>query len=103
MHVEATRGALLLRFGRRFAVREADHLQEAIHAFTPFSQLTLDFSEVREFEDAAVVPLAKTLGDLVHVAVQIHGLTMHQWRMLAYFGVRRPPPSALESAPVASA
>src|SRR5512146_780187 len=91
MHVEASRGALLMRFGRRFAGREAEHLQEAIRAFAPIAELTLDFSEVRDFEDAAVVPLARALGTLSHVKVRIHGLTMHQWRMLGYFGVRHAP------------
>ena len=87
MHVEASRGALLVRFGSRFAVSEAERLQEAIGAFAPFAQLTLDFGEVRQFEDAAFVPLAKALGGLGNVELRMRGLTMHQERMLRYFGV----------------
>ncbi len=103
MHVEASRGALLMRFGRRFASREAEHLADAIRAFTPISQLTLDFSEVREFEDAAIVPLARTLGTLSQVKVRVHGLTTHQWRMLGYFGIRHAPPALDEMEPIARA
>jgi hypothetical protein len=84
MHVEASPGALLMRFGVRFAVTEAERLQEAVVAFAPFGLLTLDFRNVRHFEDAAVVPLAKTLRVLLSVDVRMRGLTLHQERMLKY-------------------
>ena len=96
MHVEVSRGALLLRFGKHFGGHEAERLQEAIHAFMPVHELTLDFSAVHEFEDATVVPLARMLAALGHVRVRMHGLTMHQWRMLGYFGVRHAPLSSAE-------
>jgi hypothetical protein len=87
MQVEASQGALLLRFGSRFAAGEAQRLEEAIVAFTPLTQLTLDFSEVRQFEDAAFVPLARALGSVGQIEIRLRGLTLHQARMLRYFGV----------------
>ena len=86
MHVEASPGVLLMRFGVRFTVTEAERLQEAVVAFAPFRRLTLDFSNVRHFEDAAVVPLARTLSVLGTVEVRMRGLTLHQERMLEYIG-----------------
>lgn len=87
MQIEATRGALLMRFGRRFAAAEAQRLAETIVAFGPVTQVTIDFSEVREFEDAAVVPLAQTIRGLGAVRVLLRGLTLHQARVLRYLGV----------------
>ncbi len=90
MQVEATRGTLQMRFGRRFAAAEAERLEETIVALGPVNRLTLDFSDVREFEDAAFVPLARTLRSLDATArVSMRGLTLHQRRMLKYFGVDR--------------
>lgn len=78
-----------MRFGRRFAVAEAERLAETIAALGPVVRLTLDFSDVREFEDAAVVPLARILRALVPGSVSLRGLTLHQRRMLKYFGVEQ--------------
>jgi hypothetical protein len=87
MHVEASPGALLVKFGVRFAAAEVESLQGSIAAFAPFTRLTLDFSDVRHFEDAAFGPLASTLGVLGSVEFRMRGLTLHQQRMLKYVGL----------------
>jgi hypothetical protein len=87
MHVEISRDALRVRFGRRFALEDAQRLGETIESCGRMSRLDLDFSDVLDFEDAAVVPLAMTLGSLPDVNLRMQGLTMHQRRMLRYFGI----------------
>jgi hypothetical protein len=90
MELDATRGALHLRFHSQFTVAEAKHLRKAVLELGPFERLTLDFSDVRELQDSAIPILASTLTALHHTHVMIRGLTMHQWRMLRYFGVEAP-------------
>jgi len=95
MDVAVTRNTLVVRFRERFALAEAARVEEELSALDVVSldgvsQVTLDFREVREFEDAAIVPLA---GCLRRFGVRIHtrGLTIHEERMLAYLGVPRDP------------
>jgi STAS domain len=90
MHIEAEHDAVVLKLGRRFTPHDADRLREAIEALAPFSQLTVDFTEVRELHDAAFLSLSQALAALVHVKVVLRGLTLHQVRVLKYLGV---PPS----------
>ncbi len=90
MHAQLTDGSLLLRFGRQFGVPEVERLSETILSFAPLSQLTLDFSEVRDFQDSACGLLATTLAANCALKVLLRGLTLHQSRMLRYFGVREP-------------
>ncbi len=87
MDVEAARGVCRVQLGRRFAVEEANRLDEMVGAHGRLTELILDFSDVRQFEDAAVVPLARTLRALSSTRVRLRGLTLHQQRMLRYFGV----------------
>lgn len=88
MHAQLADGSLLLRFGRQFGVPEAEKLSETIRSFEPLTQLTLDFSAVRDFEDCACSQLAATLGANRALKVVLRGLTLHQSRVLKYFGVR---------------
>ncbi len=93
MLVRASAGTLFIRFKSRFGASEAERLREAILAFAPLSELVIDFTDVREFEDVAIVPLARTLGGLKHVPVRLRGLTLHQARMLRYFGIEASNPA----------
>jgi hypothetical protein len=90
MELDATPGALQLRFHSRFTIPEAQHLRDAVLALGPIGRLTLDFTDVRELEDSAIPVLASTLNDLPRTRIVVRGLTMHQWRMLKYFGVEAP-------------
>ena len=87
MHIEAEHGTVLLKLGRHFTVQDADRLRQAVESFVPFSQLTIDFTEVRELHDAAFLSLSKTLAALVDVKVVLRGLTIHQVRVLRYLGM----------------
>jgi hypothetical protein len=77
----------LYRFERRFGPAEARALTETLAAADPGSRFTLDFSGVREFEDVAVGALAQALAGCTRDAVALLGLSLHQRRMLKYFGV----------------
>jgi hypothetical protein len=88
MHAQLADGSLHLRFGRQFGVPEAQRLSETIRSFGPLTQLTLDFTDVRDFEDCACDLLAATLAANRSLKVVLRGLTLHQSRVLGYFGVR---------------
>jgi hypothetical protein len=90
MHAQLAEGALLLRFGRQFGIPEAERLAETVLSFAPLSQLTLDFTEVRDFQDSACGLLARLLAANRGLKLVLHGLTLHQSRMLGYRGVREP-------------
>ena len=87
MFVEAAHGELLVKFGKRFGSAEAQRLVRVVDEFQPLARVTLDFTEVCEFEDVAIVPLATALAMLSTVPVRVRGLTLHQSRMLRYFGI----------------
>jgi hypothetical protein len=78
---------LLYRFERRFGPAEAMVLGKALAAASAGSRLTLDFSDVRDFDDVAVGVLAHALASSCRAAVALHGLSLHQERMLGYLGV----------------
>jgi hypothetical protein len=77
----------LYRFEQRFGPAEARALTETLAAADPGSHFTFDFSDVREFEDVAVGALAEALTGRPRDAVALRGLSLHQRRMLRYFGV----------------
>ncbi len=88
MHIEAQNGTVLLRkLGRTFLQRDAERMAELLQTFTPFSQLVLDFTRVRECHDAALLSLVKMLQPLVGVTVVLRGLTRHETRLLQYLGL----------------
>ena len=90
MHAELTDGSLLLRFGRQFGVPEVERLSETVVSFAPLSQLTLDFTDVRDFQDSAFSLLATTLAANPASKVVLRGLTLHHSRILGCFGVGEP-------------
>ncbi len=90
MHAQLTEGSLLLRFGRQFGLPAVERLSETILSFAPVSQLTLDFTEVRDFQHSACGLLATTLAANRALKVVFRGLTLHQSRMLRCFGIGDP-------------
>ena len=62
MRAELTDGSLVLRLGRHFGPADAERLAETIRCFSPFSRLTLDFTDVRT-------------GSLYHVQDNIRRIT----------------------------
>jgi anti-anti-sigma regulatory factor len=79
---------VLVRFDGVFDVAAAERVAEALAVVKPGGALRLDLTQVREFHDAGVAALARTLaatGDAVRVVVA--GLRQHQLRILTYLGV----------------
>ncbi len=87
MHVQLAQGSLVFHVGTRFGIREAERVHETVLALAPVTQLTLDFTGVREFHDSMVPKLAEALREQRGAKVVLVGLTVHQSRMLKYFGV----------------
>jgi hypothetical protein len=87
MHIEAEHGRVLLKLGARFGASEVERIGEAVESLAPISQLIVDFTEVREFHDAAFFSFSKALRALAKVNVILRGLTRHHSRLLAYLGL----------------
>jgi anti-anti-sigma regulatory factor len=88
MNARLKDGSLRLRLGRQFDVTESERLAETVRSFAPLSQLTLDFNEVRSFEDSACGVLARTLSASCVRNVVLLGLTARESRMLKFLGVK---------------
>ena len=89
MHAQLKNGSLRLRMGRRFGIAEAERVCEAARAFAPLRQLTLDFTDVRDFEPSACTVVAKMLATRFLGKVVLLGVTPGQSRMLKYPSVER--------------
>jgi STAS domain-containing protein len=87
MVLDATPGMLRLQFDSRFTVADAKHLRDSVLALAPIGRLTLDFTRVRDLQDAALATVAATLSGLHDTRVVVRGLTTHHWRLLRYFGI----------------
>jgi hypothetical protein len=87
MHIEAEQGTVLIKLGRRFASPDAERLGQTLESLAPFSQLIMDFTDVREFPDASFFSLLKALPALADVTVVLRGLTLHQSRLMKYLGL----------------
>ena len=86
--VEGSEG-VLVKFDQRFGLDETDCVGRMVAAASPDAPVAFDFSAVRVFEDAAIPRLAivvKTLGQ----RLSVRGLTLHQRRILRYFGCDAP-------------
>ncbi len=86
MLAELKQGTLLLRLGSHFGVDEAARLRETVASFSPLSRLTLDFTAVREFQEAALGMLAGILGERHAGEVIVQGLPPQQARILNCVG-----------------
>jgi anti-anti-sigma regulatory factor len=64
----------------------ADRLAKALSDATPDADVAIDLSDVRTFDDFAVMVLARALtGRTGHVSVR--GLRQHHVRLLRYLGI----------------
>jgi hypothetical protein len=82
MRIVAARSTVLLRLGTRFGAAEAKRLHDVVMELSPLAQLTLDFTDVRDLHDAALVPLARTLRELRATRIVFRGLALQQSRAL---------------------
>jgi hypothetical protein len=82
MQTQLAKGALLLRFGKQFGIREAERLSQTVRSSAPLSQLTLDFIDVRDFEESACRLLADTLIANGALKVFLRGLTLYHAEVL---------------------
>ncbi len=87
--MDVTRGAhgeVVIRIGRAFDRKTASRLAGWLGELPPQDPLVVDFSAVRDFEDFGLASVARGLAS--HDRLVVRGLTLHQQRMLRYFGVR---------------
>jgi hypothetical protein len=89
MLIEAKNDAMTVKLGRRFDLAEARRLADAATAFGPCSEFRVDFSDVRESDDAALSSLAEVLLSVPEGRFELRGITMHQARVLKYLGADR--------------
>jgi hypothetical protein len=80
-------GALALQIGHSFAPEDAERIHEVVERAAPGTPIQIDFRRVRDCQDYALALLAR---DLVggRARIDIRGMSMHQRRLLGYFGVR---------------
>ena len=83
MVADLRQGALFLTLGSHFGVHEAERLCETVSSFSPLSRLTLDFTAVHDFQDAALGMLARILGTRCAAEVVMRGLPPHEAQLLA--------------------
>lgn len=77
-------GNPVIRLEGTFDLPAARLLENSLRRFATGGVL-VDFSAVRQFNDFAVAVLAQAL--LGRAGVKVEGLSMHQIRLLRYFGV----------------
>ncbi len=81
-------GEFLLTLEGVFDQRAAERIAEALACVAPGGALRIDLSQVRDFPDAGLAALARSLnrgGRAVRVVLR--GLRQHQLRILGYLGV----------------
>lgn len=86
MHAQLKNGSLRLRMGTRFGAPEAERACEAVRAFAPLRQLTLDFADVGEFEQSACAAIAKLLSERLARKVVLLGVAPRHSRLLRRLG-----------------
>jgi anti-anti-sigma regulatory factor len=87
MFVIAEAATTLVRLRGRFDSPQARSIEEMFSMFRPLPHVIIDFADVREIDDAAVVSLARTLGAFPESRVTFRGLSRHVRRVLRYLGV----------------
>lgn len=88
MQMEAEDGTVILKkIGTTLTLDDAHLMSKLLDTLAPFSQLVLDFTTVRECDDAAFLRLATAIQHLAGVAVVLRGLTRHEARLLKYIGL----------------
>ncbi len=80
---------LTIEFGRCFGAREVARVFDTLDAFSPVRQVTLDFTRVRAFEEAAFAVLVKGLPVHRVTRVVTYGLDRDQEDVLQAFTVEQ--------------
>ena len=78
-----------------FDAAESERLRAVLRGIALEQPVTLDFHDVRRFDDAAVARLARDVAER-HVALT--GLSEHHHRLLRYMGLPRRPATKPEEA-----
>ncbi len=89
MQIDAVPDSLSVHVGQTFNSTDLERLREAFAVFGPFSNLDIDFADVRQCDDSALARLAGALMSFDRGVVRLHGLSVHQWRLLMYAGLHR--------------
>jgi hypothetical protein len=77
----------VIRLEGVFDVEAAGRLGAALAATKPGTRLTVDLTQIREFQDLALASLAPFLTSAAVGFVALSGLRLHHIRLLRYFGV----------------
>ena len=84
MLIDAQPDRLVVRLGTKFGTSEAKRLDEAIMSLEPCARLTVDFTDVRDSDDAAFALLADTLVRPRRGTVALRGVTLQHSRLVSY-------------------
>ena len=84
--MQETNQPALFRVEGTFDAATAAALLAQVASLGSGARVTVDFSRVNRFEDAALGQLADDLSK-AEALVDVRGLTQHQRRLLAYFGL----------------
>jgi hypothetical protein len=87
--MDVTRGAhgeLVVKLAGTFDGKTATRLSGWLGEIPASDDLVLDFTQVRDLQDLGLAAVARSLGAR-GARLSVHGLTRHQERLLAYFGV----------------
>ncbi len=80
-------GEILIRLDGTFDAPAAWDVRGRLGAIPTTSNVVVDFSKVREFDDLGVAVMASGLAPGQGPHVVVRGLRQHQHRMFRYFGV----------------
>ncbi len=79
--------ASVIRLEGTFDLPAARVLASSLERVAGNGGVRVDFTRVRQFNDFAVALLAQALKRSASSGVRVEGLTLHQVRLLRYFGV----------------
>jgi anti-anti-sigma regulatory factor len=77
----------VIRLEGTFDVPAARLLENSLRRLSGHDAVRVDFTRVRHFNDFAVAVLAQALKTVGGAEVKVLGLSLHQVRLLRYFGV----------------
>lgn len=80
------RGELVIRLAGTFDGKTATRLSGWLGEIPVSDDLVLDFTQVRDLQDLGLAAVARSLGAR-GTRLSVHGLTLHQEKLLRYFGV----------------
>jgi anti-anti-sigma regulatory factor len=79
-------GTMFIKIERRFSVASAQMLRAALTLGAPFQRVSIDFSDARVIDDAALRVLAEILSVHAPSHVELHGLSRLQQRVVRDMG-----------------